>query len=79
MTLSCDQVFERLSEFVDGELSAADRAAVVDHLAECRHCERFGAQFAATLQTVRVQLQQSDTAPAAIRERLRVALTQVKR
>lgn len=37
--LNCVQALERLDEFVDGELNAADKVAVQEHLGACRPCQ----------------------------------------
>jgi len=44
--LSCGEVLERLSDYLDGELGPDERAKVDAHLAECDVCERFGGRFA---------------------------------
>lgn len=44
--LSCEEVLERLSDYVDDELSPDERASVDTHLAGCDVCERFGGRFA---------------------------------
>lgn len=37
-TMKCEEIKELLSEYVDGELSAADAASVEEHLAGCEAC-----------------------------------------
>lgn len=44
--LRCDQVLDRLPDFVDGCLSADDLAQVGAHLAGCDWCARFGGRYA---------------------------------
>ena len=38
MSAKCDRVSERLSSYLDRQLGAAERAAVEQHLEECRAC-----------------------------------------
>lgn len=39
--LNCEQVTEKLSALLDGQLSAGERVAVRVHLLMCVHCRRF--------------------------------------
>ncbi len=48
----CDEVVERLSEYLDGELDDRTRARVARHLAACAACARFAAELAATIEAV---------------------------
>jgi mycothiol system anti-sigma-R factor len=38
MVLSCREVWEEISNYLDGEVDAATRAGIEAHLAQCRHC-----------------------------------------
>lgn len=38
---SCLEVFERLSEYLDGELSPQDCAEIQEHIKECEPCVAF--------------------------------------
>lgn len=49
----CGFVLERLSDYVDGEVEAADRARIEAHLAGCGNCARFGDLFARVVGAVR--------------------------
>lgn len=40
--IRCFEVLERLSDYLDDELTPAERARVDAHLADCDWCERFG-------------------------------------
>lgn len=68
--LSCVDVLERLSAYLDGDLSAPERAAVEAHLRQCPNCARFGS----SVQAVLGQLQSAHPADAdlekAVAERL---------
>jgi anti-sigma factor RsiW len=44
--LACEQVCERLSEYVDRELDPAERASISGHLQACRGCERMARELA---------------------------------
>lgn len=54
--LTCSEVLARLSDHLDGELPAAERAAVDAHLATCANCAQFGGTVAVVLQGLRAQL-----------------------
>jgi negative regulator of sigma E activity len=53
---------ERLSEFIDGELSAADHAACAAHIAECADCREVVADLRQVLNVARSEV---DRAPEA--------------
>lgn len=72
--LSCSDVLARLSDYVDGDLPAAERARVEDHLRGCDGCARFGGEFSSTVRAVRAHLAVAGEVPPALRERLRRAL-----
>ena len=48
----CEEVAERLSEFLDGELGPIASARVALHLALCTACARFTAELAATVRAL---------------------------
>lgn len=54
--LSCADVLERLSDFVDGELPAGEVARIETHLRGCDACERFGGEFTAVVKAIRQRL-----------------------
>lgn len=54
--LSCSEVLARLSDYVDGDLPAAERARVDEHLRGCDACARFGGEFRSTVQALRAHL-----------------------
>ena len=72
--ISCGEVLDRLSAYVDGELSAEERATVEAHLRGCEVCERFGGEFKATVRALREHLLRPAKLPVAVRDRLRAAL-----
>lgn len=67
-SLTCPEVLARLSDFIDGDLSAESRAEVDAHLAGCNACERFGGRFAAAVAALR---RSAAPEPAALPEPLR--------
>jgi anti-sigma factor (TIGR02949 family) len=72
--LSCTGVLERLSDYLDGELPADERARVETHLRGCDGCARFGGEFRATVRMLRAHLAGPAEVPAEVKERLRRAL-----
>lgn len=48
----CDEIGERLSEYLDEELGAVDRARVVLHLTACPRCAAAAASLAETIKAV---------------------------
>lgn len=72
--LSCSQVLERLSDYLDGDLAPAERAQVETHLRGCEGCARFDGQFQATVRALRAELTRSPGLPPGLRERLRRAI-----
>lgn len=73
-SLWCFDVLAKLSDYVDGELSADERAQVEVHLASCDECTRFGGEFGAVVTALRVKLGVADDVPAEVSERLNAAL-----
>lgn len=72
--LSCGQVLDRLSDYLDGELAADARGAVEEHLRGCDGCARFGGELRATVRALRDHLLASPAPPSRLRERLAEAL-----
>ena len=72
--LSCGQVLERLSDYIDDELGSDARAAVEEHLRGCDGCARFGGEFRATVRALREHLLEPGKPPSRLRTRLAEAL-----
>jgi anti-sigma factor (TIGR02949 family) len=72
--LSCSDVLARLSDYVDGELPADERARVEEHLRGCDGCARFGGAFGATVRALREHLSTPRDLPDELRDRIRRAL-----
>lgn len=49
----CPEVCDRLSEYLDGELGAIDRARLGLHLATCPRCADASASLVATIRALR--------------------------
>jgi anti-sigma factor RsiW len=74
--LSCGDVLARLSDYLDGDLTADERARVEEHLRGCDGCARFGGAFRGVVEGLRRQLAGSGTLSDAFRERFRKALAE---
>jgi anti-sigma factor RsiW len=72
--LSCSEVLERLSDYVDGELAAEERARVEAHLRGCDACARFGGEFRSTVRALKAHLARGGELPPQVREALHRAL-----
>jgi anti-sigma factor RsiW len=72
--LSCGQVLERLSDYLDDDLGPDARAAVEEHLRGCDGCARFGGEFRATVRALRDHLLAAPAPPSRLRQRLAEAL-----
>ena len=68
--LLCTDVLARLSDFVDGELSAEEVEQVLAHLRGCDWCERFGGQFVEVLAGLRETLGPPDELDPEVEARL---------
>lgn len=51
--LSCKNINEKASQYIDGELTIRLRLAVGSHLLMCVHCRRYVRQLAAMVNTLR--------------------------
>ena len=72
--MTCNEVLEVLSDFVDGDVTPEVRARVIDHLRECQWCEQFGGRFAAIVEAVRRELREASPAADGLAERVRARL-----
>lgn len=66
--ITCSAVLAALSDYLDGEVSDAQRAQVNAHLAGCDVCERFGGRFAATVGALRRHLAEPAVTDARLGE-----------
>lgn len=62
--MNCDELAERLTELMDGEMNDTDEAAALEHLGTCVSCERVLAETRETVRIVhdhgRVDLDEAD-------------------
>lgn len=72
--LSCGQVLERLSDYLDGDLPGPERARLEEHLRGCDRCARFGGELRNVVDALRRHLARGQGLPDGFRERLRKAL-----
>ncbi len=72
--LSCGQVLDRLSDYLDGELPAPESARLEEHLRGCDGCARFGGELRDVVGALRLHLARSRSLPSGFRERLRKAM-----
>jgi len=69
--LTCRQLVELVTAYLDGALSASDRTRFDDHIRRCRHCRAYLAQVRETV-ALTGQLREKDV-PPAMREALLAA------
>lgn len=70
--LNCEQVIERLFEYLDGELDRQDSLSVEHHLARCRDCFT-RSEFEKRLRT-RLAESVDTPAPDSLRQRVRALM-----
>jgi anti-sigma factor RsiW len=63
----CQQLVELVTDYLEGDLDAADRAAVEQHLAECGHCTAYVRQVTRLLE---LTAGSAEPVPAALLEDL---------
>lgn len=76
--LTCREVTERASEYLDGNLSLGRRLTFRFHLMMCRHCRRYVDLLAQTIALVRVSGRvppDRDTVERVAAELRRISLT----
>ena len=69
--ITCHQLVELVTEYLEGALESSERARLEQHLARCRPCRRYLDQMRLTIQTVG-QLREESVTPAAQAELLKV-------
>lgn len=76
--LSCSDVMEDLSAFLDGDLPVDRREAIGGHVSGCSLCATFGEEFARMLAAAREQLGIPEPVPADVEARLATALREFR-
>ena len=72
---ACLEVFEKLSEYLDGELSLQDCAQIQEHIRDCEPCVAFVESLRTSIQASH-ELRPHESVrelPGAVREKLRAA------
>ena len=72
--LSCSQVLERLSDYLDRDLPTETAARIEEHLRGCDWCERFGRRFSTVVRALRRELVDPDPVEPEVAERLRATI-----
>jgi anti-sigma factor RsiW len=62
--LTCQELVELVTDYLEGTLSRRDRARFDAHIAACTHCTAYLAQFSETLRLTGT-LRESDVSPEA--------------
>lgn len=76
--LNCREVFTRLDDYVDRELSAAEARQVQDHLSRCANCSQEFAFETGLLTAIKDKLGRIPL-PAELRDRVLRSLDQARR
>lgn len=69
--LACREVVDLLTDYLDGALSARDRARLEMHLSACPHCSAYLAQIRSTIAAAG-RVEPEDLAPEALEDLLEV-------
>jgi anti-sigma factor RsiW len=69
--ISCQELAELITDYLDGALPRGQRARFVFHIAGCRNCRRYVEQMRATI-AITGRLRAQDIPPAAREELLAV-------
>ena len=76
--LTCEEVFRRLDDYLDRELSAEEMRLVKEHLDTCAQCAREHAFDRRMLDTVREKLHRIDV-PRDLRSRIAGAIARAEK
>ena len=75
--LTCLEVLDLLTEYLEGALAPEDCARVAAHLAECEGCARFLEQLTSTIEVTATL--REDEVPDDVRESLHAAIRTLRR
>ena len=76
--MTCEELVGLLLDFVGGDLSPEQRAAIEQHLCGCPPCVRHTEEYRLTIRVTRL-LPKADPLPPALEARLRAALAEAER
>ena len=71
--MSCDELIDKLMDYLDGEMVEEQRALVKVHLDSCPNCPSYVESYTYTVKVVR-KLPRCGKLPEAVEQRLRAAL-----
>lgn len=74
---SCEDVFRRLDDFVDRELTPREMELAREHIEVCAECAQEYDFSALTLTTIKTKLRRIEVAPA-LAERIAIALAEAR-
>ena len=74
-TVNCDMLIERLSAYLDGDLSARDCARVASHAKTCPRCTRLTAELRSTVGVC--QRAAKTPLPPALRQRAKAGIAKL--
>ncbi len=75
---TCEEVFRRLNDYLDRELSAAEMALVKEHLDTCAQCASEHAFEASVLRDLKDKLRRID-APQSLLDKVAAILSDARR
>ena len=76
-TLWCFDILAMLSDFLDGDVTQAEREQIEVHLQGCEECMRFGGEFGSVIRALRKSPEAPLTLSADIEERLKRKLDRI--
>ncbi len=68
--IRCAEVLDRLSDYMDGDVTAQERERIEGHLKECDRCERFGGRMSSIVSGLRAALGDPDPLDETVSRRL---------
>jgi anti-sigma factor RsiW len=68
--IRCIEVLERLSDYLDGDVTLDERTRIEAHLRGCDQCERFGGRMSSIVKTLRETLKEPEPLEDGVARRL---------
>ena len=75
--IRCRDVLERLSSYLDDELTEEETRQINRHLMGCDRCERFGGRFGEAVAALHRELRRAHTLDPEVAKRLRTRLSEL--